>query len=69
MFEMWFSYFFHRDTKLYFKKKMSLQVFASLIEFQNVFMSCVFEAISPHFVEMMERLFYNYVRFSVLSIK
>lgn len=48
---------------------MSLQVLASFIEFLKMFMNCVFEAISIHFVEMMERLFYNYVRFSGLSVK
>ena len=48
---------------------MSLWVFASFIEFLNVFMNCIFEAISLYFVEMIERLFYNHVSFSGLSVK
>lgn len=48
---------------------MSLLVFASFIECLNVFMNCIFEATSLYFVEIMKRLFYNYVRFSGLSVK
>lgn len=50
-------------------QKMSLLVFASFIECLNVFMNCIFEATSLYFVEIMKRLFYNYVRFSGLSVK
>lgn len=47
---------------------MSLQVFASFIEFLNMFMNWAFEAVSLYFVEM-ERLFYNYLRFADLCDK
>ena len=34
-----------------------------------MFMNCISEAISLYFVEMMEKIFYNYVWFLGLSVK